>query len=198
MVFWNAPRKCPGHAIHACRAALACIEQTEALFGSMGWVMPPLRTRLGLHREEVLIGNFGAPDRMNFTAIGDGVNLASRLEGLNKFYGTRVLASESVYEEAKTVFEFRLLDRAAVKGKVRPLRIYELLGPLGSSDRVAAARRYEAALEAYFSRDFSRALEILCEQESDLPSLFLARRCQNYVANPPPREWDGTFIAPAK
>ena len=198
MVFWNAPRQCPGHAIHACRAALACIEQTEALFGSMGWVMPPLRTRLGLHREEVLIGNFGAPDRMNFTAIGDGVNLASRLEGLNKFYGTRVLASESVYEEAKTVFEFRLLDRAAVKGKVRPLRIYELLGPLGSSDRVAAARRYEAALEAYFSRDFSRALEILREQESDLPSLFLARRCQNYVANPPPREWDGTFIAPAK
>src|SRR5262249_45371296 len=97
MVMWNAPVATPEHARRACRAALACRTALRDLYASPAWAGgKPWTTRFGLHRDTVLVGHFGAPDRMSYTAIGDGVNLASRIEGLNKVYGTEVLVSEAI------------------------------------------------------------------------------------------------------
>jgi len=200
MALWNAPRPCPDHAIKACEAALACVARTEALFASPAWEgFTPLVTRFGIHRDRVMVGHFGAPDRLSFTAIGDGVNLAARLEGLNKQYGTTILVSETIERAAREHFVFRRIDRVAVKGKAVAAWVYELLGALDvSSERVAAARRYERALDAYLARDFAGALAQLAEAQGDGPSRVLAERCRLLHEAPPPLDWDGTFIAKAK
>jgi adenylate cyclase len=200
MALWNAAAPCPEPATHACRAAVACIESTRALYASAAWKgWPPLATRFGLHKDRVMVGHFGAPDRMSFTAIGDGVNLASRLEGLNKQYGTTVIASEAVYDEAKEEFAFRLLDVVAVKGKTRGVRIYELLGPAEQDGaRTEAARRYEAAFAAYQARDFAGAVARLEGSDDDAPSRVLLDRCRKLIDQPPSDDWDGTHIATSK
>src|SRR4029077_9225574 len=101
MTFWNAPEPVKDHAHKACRAALRCREGGRALSQSAEWHnLPAFETRFGLHQDKALVGHFGAPDRMNYTAIGDAVNLASRLEGLNKQYGTTIIASERIFEDA--------------------------------------------------------------------------------------------------
>ncbi len=130
MALWNTPNPCEHHAERACEAALACRDATAALFGSPVWAgVAPWRTRFGIHRAEVNVGHFGAPDRMSFTAMGDGVNLASRLESLNKQYGTFILVSASVERDARERFHFRRVDRVAVKGKREGVEIFELRRP---------------------------------------------------------------------
>ena len=132
----------------------------DALFASPEWEgRPPLVTRFGLHTGEVLVGHFGAPDRLSYTCLGDGVNLAARLEGLNKQYGTTLLVSDAVREAVGPAFVFRFLDVVAVSGKGQAVRVYELLGPAGEAGpRVERARAYEAALALYLGREFERAL----------------------------------------
>ena len=147
-----------------------------------------------------MVGHFGAPDRMSYTCLGDGVNLAARLEGLNKQYGTTLLVSDSVREAVGPAFEFRFLDVVAVSGKGQAVRVYELLGPTGESGpRVERARAYEAALALYLGRDFGRALAgfdaIAAE---DPPAAVLASRCRGFLEEPPPPEWDGTYVAKTK
>jgi adenylate cyclase len=197
MALWNTPKPCPRHAESACAAALACREATEALFASPAWHgLAPWVTRFGIHRAEVTVGHFGSPDRMSFTAMGDGVNLASRLEGLNKQYGTRILVSAVVEAEARSIFRFRRLDRVAVKGKREGVEIFELLG---TRDKVASppelVRRYERALEAYFEKHFDVALAFLDGCAGDQPSGVLAARCRRFLAEPPPTGWDGIYAA---
>lgn len=128
MTIWNAPEPVVDHARMACTAALRCRDAARALCQSPAWQgLPVFETRFGLHRGEALVGHFGAHDRMNYTAIGDTVNLASRLEGLNKQYGTTIIASEAIVELVRDHFTFRPLDRVAVKGKTQAVQIYELL-----------------------------------------------------------------------
>lgn len=201
MALWNAPRTSADHPVHACRAALACIARTDALFASPAWEgLPPLVTRFGIHRAQVMVGHFGAPDRFSFTAIGDGVNLAARLEGLNKQYGTTILVSSAIEREAREAFAFRRIDRVAVKGKSVGVEVYELLGELGqvAPAKLTAARRYEAALDAYFARDFERARDMLGDAGDDGPSRVLAERCRVLRNTPPPADWDGTYLAKEK
>ncbi len=200
MAIWNAPRPCADHAIHACSAALACIERTGELFGSDAWEgLDPLVTRFGLHRDRVMVGHFGAPDRLSFTAIGDGVNLAARLEGLNKAYGTTILVSDAIERDAHERFAFRRVDRVAVKGKTVAVEIYELIGARGAHpEREAAARSYERAFDAYLARDFDAALAVLAELDDDGPSRVLAARCRELRASPPPPDWDGSYVATSK
>ncbi len=186
MVIWNAPTEVTEHPLKACSAALACVEATRN-------ASPELVTRFGLHRDTVMIGHFGSPDRMSFTAIGDGVNLASRLEGLNKQYGTQILVSETIYEAAKEHFAFRRLDRVAVKGKSRGIEVYELL-----QQKVGAAVKYEEALAKYFARDFAGALAVLEPQPDDAPSRVLAERCRKMQKEPPPADWDGIYVSSVK
>jgi adenylate cyclase len=134
MALWNAPSPVSSHGKAACRAALACMEATCALYASKAWAgLPPLTTRFGLHRARVMVGHFGAPTRISYTALGDGVNVAARLEPLCKQYGVTTLVSESIVEDAKDAFVFRRIDRVAVKGKSRGLDVYELLGAVGTA-----------------------------------------------------------------
>jgi len=200
MALWNTPKPCNRHAERACGAALACREATEALFGSPAWQgLAPWTTRFGIHRADVTVGHFGSPDRMSFTAMGDGVNLASRLEGLNKQYGTHILVSAAVEAEARGAFRFRRLDRVAVKGKHQGVEIFELLGARDHASTLPDSfQRYERALEAYFDKRFDAALALLDGCTADPPSQVLAARCRRFREDPPPPDWDGVYEAREK
>ena len=129
MAIWNAPADDPDHVVHACRAVLECLRRNEEInraFAQENW--PPYRTRFGLHVGEAVVGNVGSSDRMNYTALGATVNLAARLEGLNKNYGTQVLVSEAVKLRAEHAFAFRSVDEIRPKGFAEAVAIYELLG----------------------------------------------------------------------
>jgi adenylate cyclase len=196
MTFWNAPEAVAGHEILACRAALECRAALQKLYDSPTWGRAPrFETRFGLHRCTASVGHFGAPYRLNYTAIGDGINLASRLEGLNKYYGTQIIASENIYAAARNGFEFRLLDRVAVKGKTAGIVIYELLAErIAGQTRPTSADRYEQAFAHYQRGDFAAALELLKDREEDSPSRVLASRCRACVSQPPPAGWNGVHV----
>lgn len=200
MAFWNAPENVADHAILACRAALKCRDALRDLYDSQEWKdAPRFETRFGLHRCVAYVGHFGAPDRFNYTAIGDGINLASRLEGLNKHSGTTIIASENIYASAKKHFEFRLLDRVAVKGKVQGITIYELVAERTAQSRITPAmQRYEQAFEAYLRADFKAALDLLENETDDMPSRLLAERCRLLIKNPPPEPWAGIHVFDSK
>jgi adenylate cyclase len=193
MALWNVPEETPGHEVLACRAALRCRDALRQLYDSPAWGdAPRFETRFGIHRCVCSVGHFGSPDRFSYTAIGDGVNLASRLEGLNKFYDTTLVASEAIYERAKDYFEFRLLDRVAVSGKTLDLTIYELIGDKKDA-RAEYILNYERAFNAYRSGNFAMALEALSGQTDDGPSRMLAKRCRSFVQTPP-EGWRGVWV----
>ncbi|HEY5742990.1 MAG TPA: adenylate/guanylate cyclase domain-containing protein [Terrimicrobiaceae bacterium] len=197
MTIWNAPKPLPDHPQMACRAALRCSEATRQLAQTPEWNgLPAFQTRFGLHCDKALVGHFGARDRMNYTAIGDAINVASRLEGLNKQYGTSIIVSEAIFARAREEFDFRLLDVVAVKGKSDAITVYELLGTKGTGERrpeVIAA--YEEAFAAYSARDFEKALAILKNSEGDGPSSVLIERCKTFLQSPPPANWDGVYVS---
>ena len=128
MVFWNAPNPQPNHVERACRAALAAKAASvklNAQFETEG--APQFFTRFGIHVGEAVVGNLGSAERMNYTALGTTVNLASRLEGLNKEYGTAILVSEDVYSRVQDRFRFRAIGSVVAKGMTKETRIYELI-----------------------------------------------------------------------
>lgn len=129
MAFWGAPAPCDDHAVRACASALRLINRMSELNDK--WAAegkPIIRVRIGINTAEVLVGNMGTSDRMNYTAIGDGVNVASRLEGINKEYGTSICIGEQVVKSAGNAINVRYLDKIKVKGRNEELEIYELLG----------------------------------------------------------------------
>jgi adenylate cyclase len=200
MTFWNAPEPVSEHARMACQAALRCCAAACAQARSPDWgALPAFETRFGVHCAPALIGHFGAPDRMNYTAMGDAVNLASRLEGLNKQYGTTIIASETIVQATGDAFVFRLLDRVAVKGKTEAVQIYELLGLKGEAREMSEViAAYEKAFAAYSVRDFEGAIAILEKQPIDGPSVRLLARCRMYLSEAPPADWDGIYISRVK
>lgn len=140
MAIWNAPTEDPDHVLKACAAVLDCLDANRDLnraFALEGW--PSYETRFGLHVGEALVGNIGSADRMNFTALGATVNLASRLEGLNKNYGTSVLVSEAVRNLATTSFVFRCVDRIRPRGFGESFSIFELRCHRGPRTETEAA-----------------------------------------------------------
>ena len=129
MVFWNAPNPQPDHVERACRAALAgraACEELNSQFETEG--LKPFFTRFGIHVGEAVVGNLGSTERMNYTALGNTVNLAARLEGLNKQFGTAILVSEDVYSRVQHGFEFRAIESVIAKGMTKETRIFELVG----------------------------------------------------------------------
>jgi len=200
MTFWNAPEPVAEQARMACLAALRCREAGRVLSQSSDWRgLPPFETRFGLHQDKALVGHFGAPDRMNYTAIGDAINLASRLEGLNKQYGTTIIASSRIFEDARAHFDFRLLDWVAVKGKTDAIKIYELLDEKNRADELReTVAAYEAAFEAYVARNFEEAIAILEQNDSDPPTAVLLNRCREFQKAPPPADWSGVHVSMSK
>jgi adenylate cyclase len=201
MAFWNAPAFVPEHPLAACRGVLAAQAALAELYGSPEWQgLPPLVTRFGLHRASVMVGHFGAPSRLAYTALGDGVNLTSRLEGLCKQYGVTTLVSGSIAESVQARLGLRHIDRVVVKGKREAVDVYELLGsgPL-ADERLALVQGYEAAWQAYRRREFGRAQALLTPlAHLDSPSRVLWQRCQSFLLAPPPADWTGVHLAPGK
>lgn len=151
--------------------------------------------RMWINCWDAIIGNIGREWRkMEFTALWDSVNLASRLEGVNKFYGTAICVSQSVYEEVKDKFEFRYLDKIRVKWKNEPINIYELLSLKWelSDMKKQIISEFDKAIELYISRNFEKALEIFTKLSEiwDKPSVTYKNRCALYLENPPLESWD--------
>ena len=198
MAFWGAPSPAQDHAVLACRSALACQRFIAGL--QLVWTGGPrttFATRIGIHSGEALVGNVGFEERLSYTAIGDTVNTASRLEGLNKFYGTYIMISEVTRAAVQEQFVTRHLDMVIMKGKVRAMAVHELVGERATlaPERLAAVERFNAAMQLYLSRNFEMALEAFRELKAahpeDRPTAILIERCEKYVVTPPPPEWDG-------
>ena len=205
MAFWGAPVAIDEHAYHACTAAVTAQDRLASLFRqweSKGKTR--FATRIGIHTAEVVVGNMGYEERLNYTVIGDGVNLASRLEGLNKFYGTGTLVSHVTQELVHDRFEFRRVDRVAVKGKTEGVDVFELLALKG--DIPVNLRKlmdlYENGLVAYFERDWKFALQhfntVLKYRPGDGPSQVLAARCRRFMVQSPPETWNLIWECHAK
>ncbi len=161
MAIWNAPNEVANHATMACLSALRAQERLRAMRSRREAAgRAPLSARIGLHTGEAIVGNFGTADRFAYTAIGDSVNLASRLEQVNKQYGTEIIASAAVRDAAGAGFEWRRLDRVTVTGRREPTEIFELLGQRGAvvPARLQGRDIYEAALTAYLAGRFDEAL----------------------------------------
>ena len=203
MAFWGAPEAVDAHAAKACRAALACLRAVADLrAGDPDF--PEFHTRIGLHTDRVVVGNFGSSERLNYTCFGDGVNLTARLESLNKLYGTQILLSEQTRHAAGEGFAARHLDRVAVKGKAHGVDVYELLGLDGEVDAqlLEAAAVYEEALKLYRDRQWDRAAERFTQalelREGDLAAAVMIERCCTHAEHPPDDDWDGLTILDKK
>ena len=199
MAFFNAPEDLPDHARQCCLSALEAQRLLAEVAAATPAGEPVFHTRIGLGVGDVLVGNIGTPDRFNYTLLGDQVNLASRLEGLNKLYGTWIMGSEALKNEAGDGFEWRCLDRVAVKGRHQGTAVYELLGLRGQVDAEVLEFRalYESALEAYFCGDFDRAEELFEHAKrfrpSDIGAGTMRDRSYMLASNPPP-DWNGVHI----
>ncbi len=198
MAFWGAPLNYPEHPYLACLSAL----EMQRLLVHMreAWKKEgrdELRVRMGLNSGLAVAGNMGSHTRMNYTVMGDSVNLASRLEGANKVYGTYTMVSENTWVAVKDKFAFRELDRIRVVGKSEPIKVFELLELPGSvpDKKQEIVSHYEKGLAFYKERrwkealgSFVRALKIDIE---DGPSKTYYKRCQAFAQTPPPESWDG-------
>jgi adenylate cyclase len=198
LAFFNAPENVPGHEALACRATLAALHDIASWRKTEAGA--PFHTRVGLHAGDVLVGNIGTAERFAYTVLGDAVNVTSRLENLNKAYGTQVLASGDVRDPAGTEFEWRHIDRASVAGRKGCMEIYELMGLKNAVDGDRLRRRdlYEKALELYFVRSFPEARALFAAISKDCPAdkaaALMMTRCDDFGSCPPPSDWDGVFV----
>jgi adenylate cyclase len=179
LAFWGAPKPDPDHACRALRAVMGCRDALKAAapeWESRG--LPAMETRFGLDSGEVVVGNVGAPSRLSYTVLGDRVNQASRLEGLNKLYGTEILVSEEVRALTENCALWRVIDRVTVKGKAVPVTIHEPLAFPGGADAelIKTIRAYECAFTLYQKEKFSEAADLLRAYiDSDAASARLCR-----------------------
>lgn len=205
MAFWNAPDPVAGHPLRACEAALACQARLIALqpeFAAEG--IPTVEARIGVHTGPVLVGNVGSSERLNYTVLGDTVNLAARLESLSKRYKTSILISEQVVAACGDAMVHRPVDIVAVKGRQHPTVAYELLARRvdASAETLQLAARHAAAFESYRGGDFGTAAEgfreILSTRAGDGPSAVLLARCEALVAAPPGPDWSPVQVLTEK
>ncbi|NBR06529.1 MAG: adenylate/guanylate cyclase domain-containing protein [Planctomycetes bacterium] len=205
MAFWNAPEDCKGHELKACHAALACQEQMVLFNGrNKAEGLPELKMRIGISTGTVFVGNIGSEDRLNYTAVGDTVNLASRLEGTNKTYKTLILISDRTESGVRGQILTRPVDKVAVKGKANAIIIHEVLAK--KENETPQLRKMidltTQAFEHYLSQRFEQAMDcyqqILAVNDDDHVAMFYVKRCRGYLDFPPPSDWDGTFISESK
>lgn len=195
MAFWGAPLASANQAVQAMHAALRCQEELLTLNDDFEKnSMPRLGMRVGINSGEVIVGNIGSQKRFEYTVIGDAVNLASRLEGINKQYQTLVICGSLAASMAAGRMVLRRLDRVRVKGKAIPEEIFEVAAEKvqATAAEVERLARFEKALQLYFSGDFAAALEIFTAAADDPPARIFAQRCQ-YLLTHPPDGWDGCW-----
>ncbi len=204
MAFWNAPLEQPDHAVRACRAAwsmLQKLEELKAKWRSENY--PEFDIGVGINTGPMIVGNMGSDVRVDYTVMGDAVNLASRLEGTNKEYETRVIVGEGSYPHVKDHVMLRRLGAVRVKGKRKPVRIYELRG-VGKAQGTEAEgiAKFDEGLDAYVEQkwDVSEAAfkHVLTLWPDDPPSRRYLEEIPQLRANPPGAGWDGVYTATHK
>jgi adenylate cyclase len=197
MAFWNAPLEQPDHALRACRAAVRMLEKLDSMkptWRAQG--LPELEIGIGLNSGPMVVGNMGSDVRVDYTVLGDAVNLGSRLEGTNKEYDTRIIISEFTFKLVKDDVVTRRLGAVRVKGKRLPVSIYELRGlGLPSAADAPVIARFEDALARLIARDFEGAgvgfRAVLETWPTDLPSRRYLAQLETFKVQPPPNDWDG-------
>jgi len=196
MALFGAPLPTSDHALKSCLAAIAMQEALRPLREQ--WLKegkPRIEIGVGVNTGTMTLGNMGSDQRFDYTVIGDSVNLASRLEGLNKQYGTEIIISEATLKAAGESLVARELDLVRVKGKKDQVRIYELLGRKGETRPLEPIiSRFSDGLKNYRERRFNEAREIfqaILKDHEDGPSKLYIERCTNFIMVPPPPEWDG-------
>jgi len=206
MAFWGAPLPDEDHAGRACQAALLCQENLREL--NRKWAAAgktALPTRIGLSSGETVVGNVGSGERINYTVMGDNVNLASRLEGVNRLYATQILVSQATYDKVSDRFWFRPVDIIAVKGKTAETTAYELVGSKGAGESDSLAelcREFTRGFHAYLKRDWAAGVNIFSRLTQKFPGdasseLYLAR-CRRYQDHPPGPDWRGVTYLESK
>ena len=211
MAFWGPPFT--DAADHATLCCLAALEQMARMEAFRAWLpemfgvahgLPVVNVRMGIASGEVTVGNIGSETSRGYTVIGDTVNLASRLEQANKFYGTRILVSEATRELAGNTLAFREIDSLRVAGKLETVRVFELLGlaaELSESDR-QRVQTYEAGLARYRAQDWDAAeaafRECLAIELKGQPSQVMLKRIATFRQTPPEVGWDGVWVALSK
>ena len=203
MALYNAPLDVPDHAARAARSAIRMLQALEGLNeGFMRDLGRRLDIGVGIHTGEAVVGNMGSSVRFDYTAIGDTVNLASRLEGQTKVYGVSIILSEETCNAFGVEFRVRKLDRLRVKGKQKPVAIYQLLTEPDDAQIRNLVKHFEAGLERYFAGAFDEALAIfqglLTGYPQDKPSRVFADRCREFLQRPPGPNWDGIYLATEK
>ena len=206
MAFWGAPLPIESHAFYACKTALEMnrkLQQLQEEWTKKG--QQPISMRIGINSGDVIVGNIGGKKRFDYTVMGDAVNLASRLEGANKAYGTSIMISETTYNHVDHKFLVRELDNIQVKGKTKPTKVFELIGESEdqvSKEKINKLQEYIIGLELYKKAEFrdaqihfEKSLEYL---KDDMPTKVYLERIQFYIENPPSADWDGVFIMKTK
>jgi len=195
MAFWGAPLALENHAELACKTALECRYRLEELNNT--WDRK-INIRIGINSGPAVIGNIGSRDRFDYTAIGDNVNLAARLESINKFYATQIIISENTRRAIGNSFELRRVDLIRVKGKSEPIEIFELLAEKGKlpEKTLALLKEFDQAVDLYRAGSFAEAKNIfaklLKEVDHDGPTQTYLTRIENLIATPP-KNWNGIW-----
>jgi adenylate cyclase len=210
MAFWNAPLEVADHRTKACVAAVSCISTmkklNEEFLSSAGFEMPEKpAVRIGLNSGEVVVGNTGSARKLAYTVLGDEVNLSSRLEGANKFFGSTIMASENTYsEEARKHVEARVLGKVRVVGKEIPIKVFELLAKKGQLDETwrKALPVYHEGVDLFNERKFEEAKkkfeEVIALRKDDKPSKLYINMCDDYIIIPPPEDQELVFNLTSK
>jgi adenylate cyclase len=204
MCFWNAPLPQANHAVLACRAALAIARREREIQDELkSYGVQRVHTRIGINTTSVAVGFVGSSHLFNYTAVGDGVNLASRLEGANKLYGTSILLSETAAEAVKDHFVLRKIDVLRVKGKRKPMAVYELIAEKGADTQFEPLiHGYESAFALYQAQQWDQAQKVLLELNGrfadDKACQALLERIEHLRVEPPPADWDGVYTAKSK
>lgn len=204
MSFWGAPIHFGDHAKHACRCALKMIDKLKELqseYRAKG--LPEIDIGIGLNTGEMSVGNMGSDTVRSYTVMGDAVNLGSRLEGINKQYGTRIIVSEFTERAITPDFVCREVDWVRVKGKAQPVRIFELVCEGKPDDATAKLLAlFQEGFKLYHERKFQEAIEVLTKaldvRSDDAVTQLYIERCQDYLREPPPDDWDGVFTMTSK
>ncbi len=205
MAFYGAPLPYEDHAKRCCMAAIDMKKRLKELQEDWGNKnLDLLKARMGINSGKAVVGNMGSNTQMGYTAMGDAVNLASRLEGVNKVYSTYAMISGNTYEYVKDIIEVRKLDTIRVVGKEEAVPIYELLGLKGKlPDRMyGMIEKYNKAIDYFAEREWETAISYFQQGlkivKDDGPSLTYIERCEKYIRRPPSRDWDGVYKMTSK